>query len=59
VGGEGFWLSSLNRSGFICHFSSLLVPGFVVPVVLLLGRLLVFVCRLLFNWFLRYVDYVL
>ena len=49
VGGEGFWLSSLNRSGFTCHFSLSLVPSFVVLDVLLPGRLLVFVCRLLFD----------
>ena len=58
MGGEGFWLSALNRSGFICHFSSLLVPGFAVLAVLLIGRSLVFVCRLLFDRFVRYVDYV-
>jgi len=49
VGGEGFWLSSLNRSGFTCHFSLFLVPSFIVLAVLLPGRLLVFVCRLLFD----------
>ena len=49
VGGEGFWLSSLNSSGFTCHFLLLLVPSFVVLAVLLPGRLLVFVCRLLFD----------
>jgi len=37
VGGEGFWLSSLNRSGFTCHFLLLLVPSFVVLAVLLPG----------------------
>ena len=37
MGGEGFWLSSLNRSGFTCHFLLLLVPSFVVLAVLLPG----------------------
>ena len=49
VGGEGFWLSSLNSSGVTCHFSLLLAPSFAVLVVLLPRRLLVFVCRLLFD----------
>jgi len=58
VAGENFWLSALNRTGFIWHFSSLLVVAFAVLAVLLIGRLLVFVCRLLFDRFVRYVDYV-